>query len=223
MGTLDPVLVDIATQVGISATKTASLLSSLLSGIAEAPGGMPAFLDRFRSAGFSDLVGSWLGGASTQPLSSSSLESAVGHDWIEKAASNAGLSFSTAASALTFMLPGLIQRLTPGGVVPTRIPADILAYIRRPNPAATVNPRKASRAAERRAKEAGAPLWLWPVLALLVLVLLGYWFWTVRHAAKTTQGDEEFTLRAAKRAGERNRPNGNLSVGPSGDLFFPRC
>lgn len=184
MGTLDPVLVDIATQVGISTPKTATLLSAVLSQITEWPGGLAAFLERFRSAGLSDLVASWLGGSVPRQISSSALETALSREWIESAATTAGLSISTAESALAFLLPGLIQHLTPGGLVPTRIPSDILAYMRRGDPSANANQREASHGTARRAKQPGAPSWLWPLLAVLALVLLGYCFWSMRHATK---------------------------------------
>src|SRR5277367_6266545 len=126
MGTLDPVLADVGTQFGISNSKTTSLLSGLMSLFTESPGGLSAFLDRLRKAGLGDFVSSWLGGSSPRPIASNALESAIGRDTIDKIASRAGLSFTTASSALAFMLPNIIQRLTPGGAIPARLPLDIV-------------------------------------------------------------------------------------------------
>jgi uncharacterized protein YidB (DUF937 family) len=100
MGTLDAVLAEAGTQFGISSTKTTSLLSGLLAMISEMPGGLGAFIDRFRKSGLGDFVSSWFGGAEPRPISSTSLETAIGRDSIEKIASRAGLSYSTAASPL---------------------------------------------------------------------------------------------------------------------------
>ena len=183
MGTLDAVLADVGTQFGLSGTKTTSLLSGLLSMIMNTPGGLTGFLDRFRSAGLSDLVSSWVGGNSPRPLSTSALETAVGRDSIDTMASKAGLSFSTAASALSFMLPNLIQRLTPGGVIPSRLPSDVLANAGSATSAIASGTREAAYAVERRAKSGAA--WLWPVVGALLLLLLGYWFWNSRGAVKT--------------------------------------
>ena len=185
MGTLDAVLADVGTQFGISGSKTSSLLSGLLSMIMETPGGLGGFLERFRSAGLSDLVSSWVGGTAPRPLSSSSLETAVGRDSIDRIASKAGLSFTTAASALSFMLPNLVQRLTPGGVIPSRIPNDILAYAGSATSAIAAGTREAAYAVERKVKS-GSASWLWPVIAAALLLLLGYWFWNSREAVKNT-------------------------------------
>ncbi|HTZ33173.1 MAG TPA: YidB family protein [Methylomirabilota bacterium] len=180
MGTLDPVLVDVATQVGISTSKAASVLSTLLSSMIETPGGLTAFVERFRQSGCEELIASWLGG-SLRPVSNSELETALGRDCIDKAATRAGLPFPTTASALSFLLPQLIHRLTPGGVIPSRIPSDILAYIQPAKPQMTARPSSDSRLVGKSSTTV-APHWLWPVLILLTLVLLGCWLWIVRHS-----------------------------------------
>ena len=184
MGTLDAVLTDVGSQLGISGSKTTSLLSGLLSIITETPGGLSGFLDRFRQAGLTDIVSSWIGGTNPRPLSSTGLELAVGRDSIDKIASKSGLSFSTAASALSLMLPNLIQRLTPGGVIPNRLPNDILAYAGSATAAMAAGTRDAAYAVERKVKSSAA--WLWPLLAVVALFLLGYWFWGSRQTATNT-------------------------------------
>jgi uncharacterized protein YidB (DUF937 family) len=199
MGTLDPVLADVATQVGISIRNASSLLSTLLSEITQCPGGLLTFLDRLRSAGFSEFVDSCLGSAAPRQISSSALETALGHEWIEKAATPAGLTVSTAASALTFLLPALIQRLTPGGVVPKRIPSDILAYVQRSAATAKLGKQVASKVANQGATKTVAPAWLWPVLLVLALVLVGYWFWSLRRSLKTASMEEQTQTRFGER------------------------
>jgi uncharacterized protein YidB (DUF937 family) len=128
MGTLDAVLAEASTQFGISSAKTTSLLSGLLAMINEMPGGLGAFVDRLRKSGLGDFVSSWLGSGEPRPISSTSLEAAIGRDSIDKLASKAGLSYATAASALAFMVPKLVNRLAPGGVIPTHFSSDVLAY-----------------------------------------------------------------------------------------------
>jgi len=195
MGTLDAVLADVGTQFGISGSKTTSLLSSLLSMITDTPGGLGAFLERFRQAGLGDLVSSWIGGSNPRPLSSTALETAVGRDTIDKIASKAGLSFSTAASALSFMLPNLIQRLTPAGVIPSRLPNDILAYAGSATSAVAAGTREAAYAVERKVKSGAS--WLWPLLAAIALLLLGFWFWGSRQSLKNAAFDVADQVRAA--------------------------
>ena len=196
MGTLDAVLTDAGTQFGLSTSKTTSLLSGLMSLFTETPGGLGAFLDRLRKAGLSDFVSSWLGGSSPRPIASNTLESAIGHDTIDKIASKAGLSFATASSALAFMLPNIVQRLTPGGVIPTRLPSDMLSSVSSATSAMAAGTREAAYATERAVKKAGVSAWIWPLLALGI-VLLGYWFWNSRAPVQNTTFNVEEQVRLA--------------------------
>jgi outer membrane protein OmpA-like peptidoglycan-associated protein/uncharacterized protein YidB (DUF937 family) len=196
MGTLDAILADAGTQFGLNTAKTSSLLSGLLSMITETPGGLDAFLDRLRKGGLSDYVSSWLGGSSPRPISSNNLEAAIGRDPIDRLASKAGLSFSTVSSALALMLPNVIQRLTPGGVIPTHLSSEILSYASSATSAVAAGTREAAYATERAVKKAGVPAWLWPLLALGV-VLLGYWLWNSRASVQNTAFNIEEQVRLA--------------------------
>jgi uncharacterized protein YidB (DUF937 family) len=130
LGTLDTILQEVGDRFGLGGTTTKSLLSDFLSIIHETPNGLSVFLDGFRNAGYSETVSSWLHDAHPRPISSTVLEASMGRDHICRIASNAGLSVSTASAAIAFMLPGLVQRLTPGGVILTLLPPDILPYVR---------------------------------------------------------------------------------------------
>jgi outer membrane protein OmpA-like peptidoglycan-associated protein/uncharacterized protein YidB (DUF937 family) len=197
MGTLDAVLADAGTQFGLNTAKTSSILSGLLSMIAETPGGLGAFLDRLRKGGLSDFVSSWLGGSGPRPISSNTLEAAIGRDQIDKIASKAGLPFSTVSSALAFMLPNVIQRLTPGGVIPTHLTSDMLSYASSATSAVAAGTRQAAYAAEGAIKKAGVPRFLWPLLAVLGILLLGYWFWSSRASVQNTGFNVEEQVRLA--------------------------
>jgi outer membrane protein OmpA-like peptidoglycan-associated protein/uncharacterized protein YidB (DUF937 family) len=199
MGTFDAILAEAGNQFGLTSTKTNSLLSGLLSLITETPGGLSAFLDRLRKVGLGDSVSTWLGGSSPRPISSNTLEAAIGSGPINKIASNAGLTSSTAASALALMLPGLIHRLTPGGVIPTHLPSEVLAYASSATNAIASGTRQAAYATERAVQKAGVPSFLWPLLAVLVIGLLGYWLWNSRQPVSNTAFNIEEQVRLAGR------------------------
>lgn len=129
MGTLDTILHEAEAHFELDGAEAKSLLAGFLSIIHETPNGLSVLLDDFRNAGYTDTVSSWLHDASPRPISSTGLEASLGRDRISRIASKAGLSFSTTSSAIAFMLPGLVQRLTPGGVILTLLPPDILAYV----------------------------------------------------------------------------------------------
>jgi outer membrane protein OmpA-like peptidoglycan-associated protein/uncharacterized protein YidB (DUF937 family) len=197
MGTLDAVLAEAGNQFGISSAKSSSLLSSLIAMITETPGGLGGFLDRLRRAGLADTVSSWLGGGTPRAMNTSTLEAAVGRDSIDRIASKAGLPSSTAASALAFMLPNVIQRLAPGGVIPTHLSSDVLAYASGATAAVAAGTRQAAYTAERAAKKAAVPAFLWPLLALLAVLLFGYWVWNSRSTVSNTAFNIEEQVRLA--------------------------
>jgi outer membrane protein OmpA-like peptidoglycan-associated protein/uncharacterized protein YidB (DUF937 family) len=197
MGTFDAVLAEASNQFGISSTKITSLLSGLLAMVNDMPGGLGAFIDRLRKSGLGDFVSSWLGSGEPRPISSTSLEAAIGRDSIDKLASRAGLSYSTAASALAFMVPKLVNRLAPGGVIPTQFSSEVLAYANSATSAVASGTRQAAYATERAVKKAGVPAWLWPLLALLAVFLLGYWLWSSREPAKSTAWNAAEQIRLA--------------------------
>jgi outer membrane protein OmpA-like peptidoglycan-associated protein/uncharacterized protein YidB (DUF937 family) len=198
MGTLDAILTEAGTQFGLSDSKATSLLSSFLSMINETPGGLGSFLDRFRKTGLGDSVSSWLSSSTPRPLSGTTLETAMGHEWIDKIASKTGLTYATASSALAFLIPNVVQRLAPGGVVPTRLPSEALAYMGSATSAVAAGARETAYAAERVVQKARTPGWIWGLLACLALLLIGYWIWAgTRQAVSNTAFNVEEQVRAA--------------------------
>lgn len=177
MGTMDLVLNEVENRFGISGGNASSLLSGLFSYINEQDSGLRGVLDRFQQAGLGDSVSSWLGG-NPKPISTENLERAIGNNTISTIASKAGLSFATASSVLAFMFPKVVQRLAPGGVVPTRLPSDFMSYISGPTAAMASGARQVAHATERAAERTGLPRLLWPILGLAALVLLGLWLWS---------------------------------------------
>lgn len=198
MGTLDAILTEAGTQFGLSNSKATSLLSTFLSMINETPGGLGSFLDRFRKMGLGDSVSSWLSSTTPKPISGSTLETAVGHEWIDKIASKTGLTYATASSALGFLIPNVVQRLSPGGVVPARLPSEALAYMGSATSAMAAGARETAYAAERVVQKVRTPAWIWGALACLALLLIGYWIWAGnRQTASNAAFNVEEQLRAA--------------------------
>jgi len=91
------------------------------------------------------------------------------------------------------MIPNLVNRLAPGGVVPSHLPSDVLAYAG----SATSAVAASARAAEGAVKRVGLPSWVW-LLALAALFLLGYWYWGSRPSGTAFNIDEQVRLGAQK-------------------------
>jgi uncharacterized protein YidB (DUF937 family) len=191
MGMLDSILADAGNEFGLSPSKTTTVLSGLLSMMNDFPGGLRAFLDRLSKAGLNDIVASWVRGISPRPISSSTLEKAIGRDCVETIAARAGLSISAASSVLAYMLPAIVQRLTPGGVIPYRLPPEVLSYGSSPTAAVAASARHAVYATEKAVKRVGAPAGLWPLIFFVVMALLGYWYWSSRRHAKASRTNEQ--------------------------------
>lgn len=108
--------------------KAGTLLSALLSLITEKRrGGFTRFLNRFREVGLGDTAESWVNSGANTPLSYEQLESALGEETLRNVSGQVGLEYNKTVSASAFMLPRIIDQLTPEGSVPND--ADLLTRI----------------------------------------------------------------------------------------------
>jgi outer membrane protein OmpA-like peptidoglycan-associated protein/uncharacterized protein YidB (DUF937 family) len=173
MGAMDLLVNDVESRFGLGGAKAGSLLTAILSLIQEQSGGLSGFLEKFRRAGLSDTVSSWLSGGTPTPVSADSLQSVLGSQTVSNIASRVGVPVSTAASALGFMIPRLVQSLAPGGAIPTRLPAEAMSYLSGATGAMAAGARGAVQAVE----QSGLRRYLWPLLALIAAFLLFYLLW----------------------------------------------
>ncbi len=186
MGAMDLLVNDVESRFGLGSAKAGSLLTAILSLIQEQSGGLGGFLDKFRRAGLSDTVSSWLSGGAPTPVSADSLQSVLGSQTVSNIASRVGLPASTAASALGFMIPRLVQTLAPGGAIPTRLPAEAMSYLSGATGAVAAGARGAVHAVE----QTNMRRWLWPLLAVIAAFLLFYFLWPKAKPAAFNVEDE---------------------------------
>ena len=154
-------------------------------------GGLSGFISKLTGSGLGNVAQSWLGGgAGALPVSSSQIESLMGGQGglLGNITSKLGIGGSTASSALGFLLPMVIGKLTPGGTVPTSLSSDVMGFITGGASAATVAASKvvgnasqaatgAAHAAAGTAVAAGGGLmkWLpWLAAGIAALFLLSY-------------------------------------------------
>lgn len=127
MSLFDSIIGEVNEKFNLSGEKAGGLLSALL-GLMTAPGGgFRGFIDRFTNAGLGDTATSWITMGDNTPLSDEQLESALGEDTIGSVAQQAGVDRATATSAMAFMVPQVVDRLTPDGEVPNE--TDLLSRI----------------------------------------------------------------------------------------------
>jgi uncharacterized protein YidB (DUF937 family) len=81
--------------------------------------GLGGLLEKLQQGGLSNATNSWVGSGQNQPVSSNQLSSALGPDVIKALAQRSGLSEEDVGKQLSQVLPGLVDKLTPNGRLPT--------------------------------------------------------------------------------------------------------
>lgn len=102
-------------------------LTSLVMGMLTGGGGsgLASLVQQFTSAGLGDVVSSWVGTGQNLPISPAQLTQALGHGKLQEMAAQAGIPADQAAGALAGLLPGMVDKLTPNGSLPSA--ASLLA------------------------------------------------------------------------------------------------
>jgi uncharacterized protein YidB (DUF937 family) len=82
-------------------------------------GGLGGLLTKLEQGGLGNLANSWVGPGQNQPVSPGQLGSALGPDIIRAIAQRSGLSEDEVRNELAQVLPGVVDKLTPNGRLPT--------------------------------------------------------------------------------------------------------
>jgi uncharacterized protein YidB (DUF937 family) len=82
-------------------------------------GGLGGLTDKFNQAGMGDVLNSWVGSGQNKPINGDQLTNVLGGDTIGNIAKQLGLNHGDTAGALSNILPGLIDQLTPHGQAPS--------------------------------------------------------------------------------------------------------
>jgi len=76
-------------------------------------------VNKLQQGGLGDVVNSWVGSGQNQPVSPSQLGSALGPSILKTVSQVTGLSEDDLTKQLSQVLPGLVDKLTPNGKLPT--------------------------------------------------------------------------------------------------------
>jgi len=82
-------------------------------------GGLGGLLEKLQQSGHGEVTKSWIGSGQNQPISPGSLGSALGPSIIKALSEKTGLSEQELTAQLSQLLPGLVDKLTPQGRLPT--------------------------------------------------------------------------------------------------------
>jgi len=119
MSTLDPVLAQVG-YPGPGVLEAAALLQHLEQRLGR-PGGaalLGPILDGFERQGLAHLAASWVSTAPNLAITPAQMRQGLGDAVLGQLAHAAGLTPPAAATALTVLLPFVIDRLTPTGAMP---------------------------------------------------------------------------------------------------------
>lgn len=121
MGLLDEVgkMMGGATQGG--APDIMALAQQLLS----QNGGLDGLLQKFKSGGLGEVVASWVGTGENLPVTGQQIQSVLGSEQVAAIARQLGVDPQQASAQIAQVLPGLVNKLTPGGQMPQG--GDLLA------------------------------------------------------------------------------------------------
>lgn len=172
----DVLIREVGARFGVG-DKALPLLQMLLAYMtAKESGGLMGFLEKFKAAGLGPVIQSWLGGGpSAQAINNSQLETVLGssNGLLSQLTAKLGVDRENAASALGYLLPVVVGKLTPGGSIPSSLPPEVtsLAAAGQALLAAPV----ATTAAAAASGSAGIMKWLpWIVVAAAALLGLNY-------------------------------------------------
>lgn len=83
-------------------------------------GGLGGLLGKLTEAGQGDTVDSWVQPGQNKPIAPGSLNDALGSKTISGLARQAGISEQELLNQLSTVLPGVVDKLTPRGQLPTQ-------------------------------------------------------------------------------------------------------
>ncbi len=114
MGLFDGILGQLGGLVGGEHTGLAQNVLGMLQG----GGGLSGLVQQFESQGLGHIVSSWIGTGQNLPISLDQLQSVLGTDRLRSMAQSAGVDVSQIGATLSGLLPQIVDKLTPDGMIP---------------------------------------------------------------------------------------------------------
>lgn len=116
----DQMIQEVARRFGLG-DKADSLVQSVVGMMTdEMSGSLPGFLSAFDEGGMGSAVRSWVGEGANEEIDASQVESALGDGVIADLARKYGLDRGIVGGALAFLIPRIVELLTPDGNIPSR-------------------------------------------------------------------------------------------------------
>ena len=119
MGLLDGALGQVVGQIGGN-NQTIRMVETIagMVGGGGSLGGVQGLVEKFQAGGLGDAAKSWIGTGENHEVSADQVRGALGEEEVQRVADEAGVSKDQAATGLAALLPSIIDKVTPDGLVP---------------------------------------------------------------------------------------------------------
>ena len=82
-------------------------------------GGLAGLVQNFQKNGLGDVMSSWISTGKNLPISADQIQKVFGNQQVSQLAQRVGIEPEKVTTALASVLPGLVDKLTPNGKLPT--------------------------------------------------------------------------------------------------------
>lgn len=94
-------------------------MATVCNGLIAKHGGLGGIVEQFSTQGLGDTVKSWVGTGENLPITPDQLHQVFGSQTMAELAAKVGMTPEELSTKLSQVLPGVVDKLTPAGVVPT--------------------------------------------------------------------------------------------------------
>lgn len=114
MGLFDTLLSTITSALG---GEGGNSLQASLGSLLEQNGGLQGMMEKFQQGGLGDVFSSWVGTGENLSISPEQIQNVLGSEQVQAISSKLGLDASQISGMLADYLPGIVDKLTPGGQI----------------------------------------------------------------------------------------------------------
>ena len=93
-------------------------MATVVNGIIAKHGGIGGMVTEFQNQGLGPTIKSWVGTGANEAISPEQLNKALGNETIAKLAAKVGMTPEELSAKLSTVLPEVIDKMTPNGVIP---------------------------------------------------------------------------------------------------------
>ena len=93
-------------------------MASVVNGVIAKHGGLSGMVEQFKQQGFGETVKSWVSTGPNLPISPEQLHRVLGSDTMTQLAAKLGMKPEELSAKLSTVLPQVVDKMTPQGVVP---------------------------------------------------------------------------------------------------------